>query len=271
MDVHAAEVTRLFATPRPCGASPRPGGILIHASTTRASAALTTAAVQVANLFGARLIAVSCPVHPGGRGALAVERDAQRRLQEAAGEAFAALARPVRAGAVWRSVEGPPHAALADHAWAADLIVLDASGRGAEIDAACIGGVARTSARPLLLMERPCTQGFRTVAVAWDGSPACRRAVQGALPFIARAQEVVLLEGGPGADALLDGLILRGTTVRVRRLACARTSAAAALQLRDAAPDLVVHGLGGAGRVAWLQPRPAHAARACGVSRLVSA
>ena len=271
MDMPAATVARLFATSRPSGAAPRPGAILIHASTSRACIALTDAAVEVANLFGARLVAVSAPVERmAGWGVTAAEQAAQHRLLEAAGEAFEARARPVRAGMAWRRAEGPPHAALAAHAWAADLVMLDgASGDMADVDAAAIGGLARAAARPLLLALPPRAGGYRRVAVLWDGSAACRRAVAGALPFIARAEVLVLLDGGPGAGALGEGLALRGAAVRVERRTRDRSAVGSARQLREAAPDLIVHGIG-----AWPAPwRPSSAelARQAPASRLVSA
>ena len=48
------------------------------------------------------------------------------------------------------------------------------------------------------------------VAVVCDSSPACRRALRGAMPVIMRSRAVTILAADASADALWRGLMMRG-------------------------------------------------------------
>jgi nucleotide-binding universal stress UspA family protein len=101
--------------------------------------------------------------------------------------------------------------ALAEHIRVSDLGVLTmtgAPGSGARMMAS---SAVFATGRPVLLVPAaaPLAAMPRRVVVAWDESPAAVRAVHGALPFISRAEETLVVSvsddkglrpGGSGAE-----------------------------------------------------------------------
>ncbi len=202
--------------------------ILVHAGSSSCSETLVREAADLANRFGARLFGLTTTPSLAGDADLdvtAAEERAAEMIVQAAGERFAALAGAVRAGARWRPAEGPPAAALARLASAADLIMTnirvpaEGGGHDESLKALVIDG-----GRPVLVRP-PAAQGveFQRIAVLWDRSAACGRAIAAALPFMGQAERTTLIldphHAGPGAadrvDDLREGLALRGLDVQV--------------------------------------------------------
>jgi nucleotide-binding universal stress UspA family protein len=172
---------------------------------TEAEARVRLAAGLVGH-FGARLIGLAaCGVRPPvgpplGQGILVADileaevqrvsamlRSAADRFRLAAGEA-----------AEWRSFLEYPDDALTREARAADLVV---TGRGGELgpsgfhQSAGPGDVLMRAGRPVLIVPPGVTAlEARRVLVAWKESREARRAVADALPFLVRAERVVVLE-----------------------------------------------------------------------------
>lgn len=94
----------------------------------------------------------------------------------------------------WRTVQDYPHKALLNTAHAADLIVVSPrSDRGA-LRSADPADVVMSSGRPVLVVpnDRSHLIGM-SVVVAWKNTPECRRALSDALPFLQRAEDVIVL------------------------------------------------------------------------------
>ena len=94
----------------------------------------------------------------------------------------------------WRTIQDYPHKALVNTAHAADLIVVSPrSDRGA-LQSADPADVVMTAGRPVLIVPegRSHLVGM-SVVVAWKNTPECRRALTDALPFLQRAEDVIVL------------------------------------------------------------------------------
>jgi nucleotide-binding universal stress UspA family protein len=94
----------------------------------------------------------------------------------------------------WRTVQDYPHRALVNTARAADLIVVSPrSDRGA-LQSADPADVVMSAGRPVLVV--PEGRGHLvggSIVVAWKNTPECRRALTDALPFLQRADDVIVL------------------------------------------------------------------------------
>lgn len=104
----------------------------------------------------------------------------------------------------WRSIRDLPTPALARAARSADLIVAGGSSVGLQDKnyAVDIGELVLTAGRPVLVV--PPGGGRlapRKILVAWKDSRESRRAVSDALPFLAKADEVMILGVGDPEDA----------------------------------------------------------------------
>jgi nucleotide-binding universal stress UspA family protein len=84
---------------------------------------------------------------------------------------------------------------LADHLRVSDLGVLAVEGAPGAGQRFLIGSAVFATGRPVLLSPAaaPLSAMPRRVIVAWDASPAAVRAVHGALPFITRAEETLVV------------------------------------------------------------------------------
>lgn len=106
-------------------------------------------------------------------------------------------------GAVaWREATGREPEMTAAAARLSDLTVLGRPDSAEEAPmAATIDAALFDTGRPVLVAPptAPATIGKR-IAVAWNGSPQSARAISGALPFLKRADQVVIIVGG-GEDS----------------------------------------------------------------------
>ena len=160
--------------------------------------------------------------------ALAAERQVRKAGSRA--DAFNAWATSIGVrNPVWLAAAGDAAQALDDVAGCHDVVV-------ARLDAADddpwshVGGVGRlTIATRLPTLVLPAGSDvervFGTVVVAWDGRPGAARALHAALPFVARAQRVVVLTGEAERPAtarrafrLEDWLARHRPDAQVRRL-----------------------------------------------------
>jgi len=110
---------------------------------------------------------------------------------------------------------------------AADIIV---AGRGADHDVTArsvLEAALLETGRPLLIPTASETAPAAvdgTVAIAWKATPQAARAVAAAMPFIARAKEVVVMtveeaEGSGDVERLVRNLAWHGCRVRAESLA----------------------------------------------------
>jgi len=120
--------------------------------------------------------------------------DAHTRFLELAG----------RAQTQWRSIRDLPTPAMARAARSADLIVVggSSSGTGDKNYAVDIGELVLTAGRPVLVV--PQEGGFlapKKIVIAWKDSRESRRAVTDVMPFLEKADEVMVLGVGSAEDA----------------------------------------------------------------------
>lgn len=134
-----------------------------------------------------------------------------------------------------------------------DLAILDAERETLEIDRGLIEAAIFETGRPALIVP-PSSLSFsaRRVLVAWDGGAAAARAVADAIPFIAAAEEVVIVsvtgekdlsDRIPGAE-LAPHLARHGAKVSVKTLPMPSAGVAEAIQAEAKAfgADLMVSG-----------------------------
>lgn len=266
--------------------------ILVNAAGTESDAANFAAALAIARPFGARIDVLHARFDPTtaalamatdvGSGALTaglierLEADAQARETAArqafdafcrgAGVAIADAASPGAATAApsasWQVETGEEPQWMTRYGMTADLVV---AGRGAADEAApraTLEAVLLEAGRPVLVpAAAPVAAAVGRVAIAWKPTREAARAVALALPFLARANDVVVLaidegEASAGADArdeaapLLRNLARHGLSARAERLPPGPEGAAATLLAAAAAcADLLVMGGYGHGRL----------------------
>jgi len=221
--------------------------ILVHLDATERSGVRLRLAAELARRHQAHLTALyvvdlTLPVlvasDPGGGAILADLLDDMRRDALAgAAKVEAAFREKLRIEGLegeWRQVEGSTPQAVALHARYADLTVLGQAGPEGGPDApgyaaaAVMEEVLFTSGRPVLLV--PFAGRFETVGrrvlIGWNASREAARAVNDALPLLARAELAMVLAvnprrglGGhgdePGADIALH-LARHGVRVEVQ-------------------------------------------------------
>jgi nucleotide-binding universal stress UspA family protein len=199
--------------------------ILVHLDPTRPAGRRLTAACQVANDLQAPVTALyaatpgfaELPYAPaiGGPGMSAslVELDDRRREQ--ARKVFDEVRRACGVEVGWaQSSQVPITSAFAQQALFADLLVLGqrdpADDDAAAVPADFVEAVLVACGRPALVV--PHIGAGRTigstVAIAWKETPEAARAVTAALPFLRKAQRVVVLSWGEEPPASVGGQAL---------------------------------------------------------------
>lgn len=161
--------------------------------------------------------------------------------------------------ASWQQATGPLAETVAEEARLADITVIAQASDGTNAMGPVIEAALFGSGRPLLLAPAPEPATLGTaVAVAWDGGAAAARAVGAALPFLRRADKVVVLSTGtPEAgrpnhpERLIRYLALHGVTASTHGIAVSGQAVSRAL-LEGAGSlgcDLMVMGAYGHSRV----------------------
>jgi nucleotide-binding universal stress UspA family protein len=168
----------------------------------------------------------------------------------------------------WRSVEDRPGPALARVARGADVIVTGAAA-GAASDtyrAENVGELILMSGRPVLIAPpKGGTLQAKSVVIAWKETRESRRAVADALPLLAAAADVLVLEvcteaaeasvAAFHADEVASYLTRHGIKARGKTVAAAEDKVADALEQEADAigADLIVCGCYGHSRMnEWL-------------------
>lgn len=94
----------------------------------------------------------------------------------------------------WRTVQDYPHLALIRAAKAADLILMSPMSHAARTSAADPADVVMGAGRPVLIVPKERRHlHANAVVVAWKDTRECRRALSDAMPFLTRADDVVVL------------------------------------------------------------------------------
>jgi nucleotide-binding universal stress UspA family protein len=154
----------------------------------------------------------------------------------------------------WRTALELPYELVSREARAADLIIVGARHTGGNVhDLVDPGVILLRVGRPLLVVpDVVAPPQLRRAVVAWKETRECRRAVRDALPFLQRAEEILILgidEGQPetakGYLSDVAGYLRRHGVVVAREVwRQARGPIAAELLhlVRDEGADLIVAG-----------------------------
>ena len=184
----------------------RPGAyktILVHAEPGLASTHRVEAAARLARDLDARLIGLGAETFDAApySGAFMSYNGAewvalvQEQIEKNIAGAEASFRRDAASADIdWRSVQEYPHRALAETAYAADLIVVSPKSDRGALQSADPADVLMAAGRPVLMVPegRSHLVGM-TIVVAWKNTRECRRALTDALPFLQRADEVIVL------------------------------------------------------------------------------
>lgn len=191
--------------------------ILVHVDDGRACAARLDAAMALAAAHGAHLTGLYVLHHPVlpnyiqtqiPESVLEAQMQHVEEAAAAARRAFEAKARLAGINAAWQSEAGATVGVLALHGRYADIVIAgqrDAAGSEGSGDPAMPEQLILSVGRPVLVL--PATGAFRTIGerilVAWDASRLATRAVNDALPLLAKAREVIVVAINPktGEDA----------------------------------------------------------------------
>lgn len=177
--------------------------ILVHAEPEAASSHRVEAAARLARNLDARLIGLGAETFdpaPYSAGAFMSYGGAelvglvQKQIIDNIAAAEAAFRRDAAGADVeWRSIQDYPHRALVNTAHAADLIVVSPKSDRGDLICANPADVVMGAGRPVLVVPegRSHLVGMN-VSVAWKNTRECRRALTDALPFLQRAEEVVV-------------------------------------------------------------------------------
>jgi nucleotide-binding universal stress UspA family protein len=231
--------------------------LLLHIDGDEGFESRLALATDVARAHGAKLFCVFVPLPAPYFYGEYIPVDLIQRHNEAerarAEQLRAGLAsRLSREGIVWewRELNGPLEPALAAAGAIADLILMSQDRLDAESPA--IAAVALSAGRPVLCVPHSGT--FRTcgrrILVAWNGSRESARAAHDALPFLVRADRVVLFaaeEKSPAGSSVMDAaahLSAHGATIEVTRTTLNDIDIGTAIlnAASDTSADLIVMG-----------------------------
>lgn len=252
--------------------------ILVPASGTDADDAVFAAAAAIGRPFGAHLIFlhvgydwVSFTATMSGAGIglpvdsaiiTRIQEEATRRAEDARAN-FDRFCRttgipPIdtptatsKMSAEYRIEAGGEADLFTDHGRTTDLILLAREKSGAA-PPILTESLLFDSGRPLLILgTEPPPEAFRTVAIAWKATREAAHAVAAAMPFIERAERVVVLEVGEDAPFETDDGMRLATALQwhhanvTSRFLPARDEGAGATLLaaaRESDADLLVMG-----------------------------
>jgi nucleotide-binding universal stress UspA family protein len=142
---------------------------------------------------------------------------------------------------------------MATYGVAADLIVAPRATAEDVVARSILETVLLESGRPLMIPAiSAMPASFERIAIAWKPTPQAARAVAAAMPFLARAKEVVVITveepeaGSHEADRLVRNLAWHGIAATTASLKPGPTGAGATLlaAARDRADLLVMGGYG---------------------------
>jgi nucleotide-binding universal stress UspA family protein len=177
--------------------------ILVHAEPGMASSHRVEAAARLARTLDAKLIGLgaetfdptlfSGPFTSYGAGEWVTL--VQEQITKGLAAAKTAFDRDAAGADIsWRTLQDYPHRALVNNAHAADLIVVTPRGNRSALQSADPADVVMNAGRPVLVVPEGHPHFFgMAVVVAWKNTRECRRALTDALPFLQRAEDVIVL------------------------------------------------------------------------------
>jgi nucleotide-binding universal stress UspA family protein len=196
--------------------------LLVHAEPGKDATHRVEVAAALARDLGARLIGLGaetfdpCPTPDPFTGYAAGEWAAlilEQVTKELKGAEAAFRRDAAGADIEWRQAQAYPHEAIAEAARAADLIIASPRTRTDATRTADPADVVMAAGRPVLIVP-PGRRQLRgmAVVVAWKNTRECRRAVADALPFLQRADDVIVLSvcgeaAAPAAKTELDDVV----------------------------------------------------------------
>jgi nucleotide-binding universal stress UspA family protein len=203
--------TQVVVRPNTCAT------ILVHAEPGEASTRRVEVAARLARSLDARLIGLGAETfdpdpYSGvftGYASAGWVGLVQEQIAKNLAAAETAFRRDAAGADVdWRATQDYPHRVLVNTAHAADLIVVSPRGDRGPLQSADPADVVMTAGRPVLIVPegRSHLVGMKVV-VAWKNTRECRRALTDALPFLQRAEEVVVVavvKPGMAAAAILE-------------------------------------------------------------------
>jgi len=207
--------------------------ILVHAEPGKASTHRVEVAARLARNLDARLIGLGAETFDpspysgafGGLGGAEWVGLVQQEIAKNLAAAEAAFRRDAAGADIeWRVTQDYPHRALVETAHAADLVVVGPKGGRGPLQSADPADVVMSAGRPVLVTPdgRDHLVG-ESVVVAWKNTRECRRAVSDALPFLQRADKVIVLavthrDGADKAEQetadVVANLVRRGVDAR---------------------------------------------------------
>lgn len=249
--------------------------ILVHCDAGKKVAQRLSVAVELAQRFGARLIGahVRTPFEAPAFFDGTMPMDSLFAAYESAAKADEATAKAAFDKAIkgthlpseWRVTEGHVDDQLAVQARYADLLVLGQNDPDADapVPPALPESVVLATGRPALVVPHIGTGSApgKTVMLCWNASRESARAASDALPFLQKAEKVIVLvidprtsEAGHGAEPGADvgtWLARHGVQVSVQRDVAADSDVGGVILSRaaDHGVDLIVMGLYGHSRL----------------------
>ncbi|MES1199708.1 MAG: universal stress protein [Pseudomonadota bacterium] len=156
------------------------------------------------------LVELAAPNVPLGQGMVDELLDEANHNRRIAGQDAVEALQKLAAGAAnvtitsWEVSNGKAREAAARAARTADLVIFGKpeSFDGSELDTDIFVGATLEGGRPCLMLPRwimPHAWGRRAV-ISWKGTPQAARAVQGALPFLVKAEAVRLCVANPRGE-----------------------------------------------------------------------
>ncbi len=181
--------------------------LMVHLDAGAANSFVLDAAAAVAKSHDAKVIGIAAcqPIQiassagdPTGA-TIGLERDIANANLDRAEQEFRASAAIQPFILEWRSINTmlPVAQAIADDARSADLLIASAclGHAGNTSTHANVGELIVRAGRPVLVVpDGPAPATFSKIVIGWADTRECRRAVADALPFLAQATQVVVVE-----------------------------------------------------------------------------
>ena len=192
--------------------------VLVHADDDNQRDARFALATEVARTHGAHLVGLFALEYSELPGYVSAQitaelldraRETYVRQADKARESFESAADSADVRSEWRQETGAASELLAQHGLYSDLIMVSQpeNGRNGGRPRSFPGELALASGRPVITIPYAGDHsGFgKRVLVAWNGSREASRAVHDALPFLTRAESVVVLAVDPPDEAHIPG------------------------------------------------------------------
>jgi nucleotide-binding universal stress UspA family protein len=235
--------------------------MMVHVDVARDCEQRVQLALALAHRFEATLIGVAgLPLHPSfAAGGVVLYHEPSEDHCRAVGARLDEMGRRFRAKGQhlkqveWRAALELPYELVSREARAADLIIVGTRhGAGSVHELVDPGAILLRAGRPLLVApDVVIPTQLRRVVVAWKDTRECRRAVRDALPFLHKAEDVLIVgieEGQSDNAAILSDVAqyLRRHRVvaprEIRRRARGPVGAELLHLVRDEGADLIVAG-----------------------------